>query len=509
MADEEATLILDYTARDFDSIRSLLVGIARGKFPEWRTVGEANDFGTLLLELYAYMGDVSNFYIDRVSSEAFLGTAIRRESVLYMAEMLGYQPMGQLSAVVELTFKLNADYVIPDNGTELTIPAGTRVETPESGDSDSIISFETDYTVSVVPGGTVTVTASEGRTMTNVLLGSSKGAPNASFLLPQPGVITGTVDVKTLEGGTSATSPQYVRWTETPVVVSGSPTQSVFSTWMDDDKNTYIMFGDLAAGRIPPVGAEIYATFRYGVGAAGNSVAANSLSVIADLTLPVESLGVTNIGVPYGGADPESIESMRFSIPRASRVRERAVTLDDFVSLATQVPGVAKAMAYGEIYSSVNLRIAPVGGEIDPDLLAEIKTDVLAYLDDKVLIGAKVFLEDLQWKDVYLTMDLHVLDGFSTDLVESTVASTVADLFSFDSLDFGEVVTVGQVYRACMSLEGVDYIDITSMNFSGTSDPLVTNVAPGRDSILRVHPGVEPYDSDPYGLLINTTGGVI
>ena len=60
--------------------------------PEWQTVGEAADFGTLLLELYAYMGDILNFYIDRTASEAFLATAVRPQSVLYIADMLGYTP---------------------------------------------------------------------------------------------------------------------------------------------------------------------------------------------------------------------------------------------------------------------------------------------------------------------------------------------------------------------------------------------------------------------------------
>ena len=84
----ENRIVLDYTSRDFAALRSLLVGLSRGLMPEWQTVGETGDFGTLLLELYAYAGDVTNFYIDRMASEAFLGTAARRQSVLYIADML-------------------------------------------------------------------------------------------------------------------------------------------------------------------------------------------------------------------------------------------------------------------------------------------------------------------------------------------------------------------------------------------------------------------------------------
>ena len=120
--EERGRVVLDYTSRDFAAIRAQLVGLAKGFMPEWETVGEAPDFGTLLLELFAYMGDVMHFYIDRTASEAFLGTAIRRQSVLYIADMFGYKPIGQQSATVKLEFSYSAD--AEEN---LLIPHGTRI----------------------------------------------------------------------------------------------------------------------------------------------------------------------------------------------------------------------------------------------------------------------------------------------------------------------------------------------------------------------------------------------
>ena len=76
LEDEEAfrnKVVLDYTSRDFTAIRAQLVGLARGMMPEWETVGETGDFGTLLLELFAYMGDVMHFYIDRTASRRSSG----------------------------------------------------------------------------------------------------------------------------------------------------------------------------------------------------------------------------------------------------------------------------------------------------------------------------------------------------------------------------------------------------------------------------------------------------
>ena len=100
--------VLDYTSRDFLAIRAQLVGLAKGRMPDWNTAGESSDFGTLLMEIFAYMGDTLNFYIDRTASEAFLSTAVRRQSVYYIADMLGYTPIGQHGASVYLTFKIES-----------------------------------------------------------------------------------------------------------------------------------------------------------------------------------------------------------------------------------------------------------------------------------------------------------------------------------------------------------------------------------------------------------------
>ena len=49
----------------------------------------------------------------------------------------------------------------------------------------------------------------------------------------------------------------------------------------------------------------------------------------------------------------------------AARIKNRAVTLNDYADLAMQVPGVAKSVAYGTVYTAVHVRIAPTAGKAD------------------------------------------------------------------------------------------------------------------------------------------------
>ncbi len=447
-------IVLDYTSRDYKAIRSMLVGLAKGLLPEWQTVGETGDFGTLLLELYAYAGDVTNYYIDRVSSEAFLGTAIRRQSVMYIADMFGYTPIGQRAATVPLSFTWRWDTAkLPGNaipvytydvnsasvangvvtmnisnddyrvnmivgqtvtisgvgvpydgifvvdsvispadttavditysvvstasgtasisggptlttGSVVIIPAGTYVTTsPDS--TGNVIVFELNFDVTldtvgskpIKDGSTIysvsqLTAASEGASIDPTLAGVSKGIPNSEFVLANPGVIDRTVQVYTKEAG------QVVQWSRVDKISLATPTQSVFTTYVDDQNYTHILFGDNASGRVPPTNVEIYVSYRYGSGVSANSLGVNTITVLNNDYATQNGITVTNTASPVGGADVESIESMRYSIPRASALKQRAVTIEDYVNLALQVPGVTKATAYGENYTAVYVRVA-------------------------------------------------------------------------------------------------------------------------------------------------------
>ena len=468
-------VVIDYTRRDFETIREWLLGTAQGKLPEWQTAGQAGDFGTLLLEMYAYMGDVTNYYIDRVGAEAFLGTAQRRQSVYYMADMLGYHPVAQRAASVALAFTLPADAPV----ASITVPSGTIVVNNVEDQADGIF-FETDTNLVLQAGETKTVLATEGLSVAYEGFGNATGKPNASWSLANKGVIFQSVRLFTNEGGV------IVPWTEVDAISNARPNQSAFATYLDDADTTHVMLGDSSSGRVPPSGAEIYVSYRYGQGAAANALGSDTLTVLASTADWASYVTVTNPDPPKGGADAEQIDSMRFSIPRANRVRSRAVTLDDHVTLALQVPGVAKAIAYGSVYSSVTVRVAPVGGfdaSEDPDSvedpdMSRLRASVVNYLSDKVLIGAQTFVERPQWHDVEVAIELVVLDGYVRETVRSQVESAVTALFAFERLDFGQKISKGDVYRAATRVAGVDYVEITRLRS--------TNLAPGENPRLNV-----------------------
>lgn len=492
--DVESHVVLDYTSRDFTAIRAQLVGLARGIMPEWETAGEASDFGTLLLELFAYMGDVMHFYIDRTASEAFLGTALRRQSVLYIADMMGYTPIGQQSAVVKLLFTLtpldtNDLSVVQES---VTIPAGTRIHNSATS-SDNLIVFELNTEIVLNPGDSDIVGyATEGVMHYDYLLGISAGTPNTEFIIPDKGVVYNSVSMQSREG------PSVIDWSYISDLALARPTQSVFTTFIDEAEFTHVVFGDQAAGRVPPVNAEIFVSYRTGVGAEANALAPGDLTNIRtqDSTVDLFSVVCHNPTSPVGGTDPETIDAMRASIPRAaSRFKNRAITLNDYADLAMQVPGVAKSMAHGEVYSSIHVRVAPTQGQGDDTYMGLLCDNVEQYLSDKIIVGSAVQAEprgdndpateiaiSQLWQYVQIRLMVHVQDSYNRTNVRRSVEQALRQMLDFDNVDFGTRVSIGSIYRVALSIQGVEWVDLFWLDGSdpGTNEVSIWQVDDNR-----------------------------
>ena len=117
---------IDYTDKDYESLRQALLGLATFRLPEW-TDRSAADVGMLLVDLFAYMGDVVSYYQDRIASESFLDTAVERRSILNLLRLIGYELAPPAAASAELTLVFNPPG--PGEPTTVTVPSGAAFAT--------------------------------------------------------------------------------------------------------------------------------------------------------------------------------------------------------------------------------------------------------------------------------------------------------------------------------------------------------------------------------------------
>ncbi|MEV5770632.1 putative baseplate assembly protein [Streptomyces antimycoticus] len=81
--------VIDYTARDYDTLRQVVLDRLRLTTPDW-VERNAADLGTTLVELLAYTADQISYQQDAVATEAYLDTARRRVSVRRHVRLIDY-----------------------------------------------------------------------------------------------------------------------------------------------------------------------------------------------------------------------------------------------------------------------------------------------------------------------------------------------------------------------------------------------------------------------------------
>jgi len=109
------TFPIDYTSRDYSSIREDLINYTKRYYPDtYKDFSEAS-FGALMLDTVAYVGDIMSFYLDYQVNESFLDTASEYDNVLRLSQQMGYKYIGSNST----TGMVSVYAVVPANSTGL------------------------------------------------------------------------------------------------------------------------------------------------------------------------------------------------------------------------------------------------------------------------------------------------------------------------------------------------------------------------------------------------------
>lgn len=114
--------------------QALLYGASRTPALQRWTTREQTDYGIALLEQWAYVADILAFYQERIANEAFLRTAVRPESVQWLAEGLGYRPAPALSAIANLAFTTDRELELPERTRVQHVPR--QRESPQTFETD-------------------------------------------------------------------------------------------------------------------------------------------------------------------------------------------------------------------------------------------------------------------------------------------------------------------------------------------------------------------------------------
>ncbi len=414
---------VDYTDKSFDSLRARLIALIKSVFPDWSDF-EVAAFGTLLIEMYAFVGDVFTYYLDNQARESRLSTATQRKNVIALARMLSYRLHGAQAATAEVMFSLARP-----PAADVTIPADTVVRTQEITEP---VKFQllTDVTI---PAGmdppSATGVLEHSKTYTQLF--DSRGLANLDIALEHTPYLDGSAEVSAANG----------TYTEQESLLSSAPNDLHYVVLVDQNDRATIRFGN-GANAAPPTGT-ITITYKTGGGATGNVDAGTLVvaeGVFQDIHGHPVQVSVTNPDVASGGTDRQTVASAKLLAPQSLRALTRTVAREDFEIHALQVPGVARAlMLTSNEDTSISensgvLYVVPQGGGAPTPAL---KNNVLHMVTETYpcTLTFRVVVQDPVYKTVDIEARVYLRQGYDPVTVRERIKTRLEEMFRISNPD--------------------------------------------------------------------------
>lgn len=464
---------LDFTNKDFDSLRERLINLVRSAFPEWTDFNVAN-FGNIILELFAFVGDVLLYYQDSQAGESRWTTAQLRRSLIALAKLIDFEPLGASAASVDLTFTL------------AEIPIGNVVI--EKGDT-----FRTlEVTEPIVFQATEQVIVEAGTDPPFVTVPLENSSPSAETFQSTelPDQEYELSDIPFLDNSLTINAGNG-EFTEVDDFLDSTSTDRHFTLQVDENNRARFRFGNGINGEIP-TGA-IASNYKTGGGQVGNvepGTIRRSDKAYIDSQGNAVNVTVTNETKANGGDTRQSNAAIRQLAPRSLRTLNRTVAREDYETNALQVPGVKRALMLtsneraGILENRGQLIIIPSGGGVPSQILKDnvleqvtvtfpnTLTFLVTVIDPEfktINISTKVFLTEVG-KANPTTVDLVIrallIEFFVLDLPDGTPNKNADFGFNLDG-----VVAFSDIYNLIRDTPGV-------RRMSDAADALLLNGLP-------------------------------
>lgn len=418
----------------------------------------------VLLDILAYNTHYMAFYNNMIANEMFLDTAIVRDSVVSHAKMLGYTPYSATAprALVDLQITRSGG----STQTSLTLPKFTRFQSsPINSTSYTFVNIEEklgDYDPACGRFCFNDLYLYQGQPLTYTFTYNVTNNPTQSFELPDAGIDTRTLEVIVQESASSLKTTTYTLSTDATTIDTTSPVY-----YLDESRNGKykIYFGDNVIGKSLTNGNIVIVTYLVTEGALTNK--ANSFSL-------AQSVGGFSDNIVYpiqaanGGDSQESMESVRFTAPKAYASNGRGVTKNDLIAI------INKNYPY---FQSINVwggeeNVPPVYGKVyiaaKPTLGYEIteseKLDVINNIIKPICVVTVVpeFVNvDYNYINVYAEVYYDKTKTTnSTDSIKTTVKNAILSYNDTDLNDFNSKFKMSKLLRYIDdSDESIQYSD--------------------------------------------------
>ena len=425
---------LDISELDFENIKGSLKRFLsnQNEFKDYDFEGSSL---AILLDLLAYNTHYLAYNANFVANEMFLDTVQLRSNVASLAKLVGYTPNSARAPIADLKLVIN-----DGTGSIITIPAGTKFT---SSIDDLTYSFVTvaDKTVQPVDGvyTAQSLNVYEG-TYVSYNYTYDEQDIDQRFLISSDRVDTTTIKVVIQNSASDVTTNVYTKATS---ITELNGTSKVFFLQEAEDGQYEIYFGDGVIGKKLDDGNIINVSYVVTNKTEANGATAftlsGSISGFTDITVTVNSSA-------QGGAEPESLQSIKRNTPDFYSSQDRAVTIEDYKSKVKQLYANTQAVSawggedaetpfYGRVYISI---LPTSGSNLTDSTKARIVTDLKKYS----VASVTPVIVDPETTNVLLTSTIKFDEKVTTktsDTLKSNIITTITNynantLQSFDTI---------------------------------------------------------------------------
>lgn len=378
---------------------------------------------SVLLDVLAYNTHLNAFYLNMVASEMFLDSAQKYDSVISHAKELNYIPKSYKSSSASVNVQLFSE----NSGGSILIPKGTVFTGLNSNGS---YSFTTNEDKTITSSNSTYLASNlsiyEGNYFQDSYI-MNYNITNQQFLINNRNVDLDSVTVNVIENS-GALNTSFTRKDNLYGLDASS---NIFFVQPAQNNQYEIVFGDGLFGRKPLNSAIVNINYRVASGPDADGVSVFNLS--SDLgTLNSSSITTVSVNTAVsssGGANQESIESIKFSAPRYFATQQRAVTNDDYASLVLDnfSSQISDVIVYGgqeldiKQYGRVVVCLKPQIGTIVSDFT---KAEISNFLQDYIAIPNRIIIDDPEY--IYCSVYTRVqYDKKTTTKTPSDLSSLV------------------------------------------------------------------------------------
>jgi hypothetical protein len=314
---------INITDLDFSSIKTNLKEFLRSQstFSDYNFEGSSLN---VLLDILAYNTYYNAYYMNMVANEAFLDSAILRNSVVSHAKSIGYTPTSNRAAkaTIDIKFSNIANTFV----NSLTLSRGTSFRSNLIENKAFNFVILEDVTVDKV--GTdftfLDVDLHQGNIVNYVYSYNSDTNSQAIFDIPDKNVDTTTLTVSVQESYSNVYTETYTLASD---VLNVEQDSLVYFLQEGQDGNFQIYFGNGSVGKALNDGAVIILNYLVTDGEIGNDI--NNFT----LSSPTGSYSyytITNVRASSGGANKEPVDAIKLNAIMQYVTQNRLVTANDY-----------------------------------------------------------------------------------------------------------------------------------------------------------------------------------